>query len=74
MAVIHPSVVILDWELPGAPKTGRIRALHKINPGLKVVITSSKPEVARQALAALADAFFCKCEPPERILQVLQTL
>ena len=71
---IHPSLVILDWELPGLPKAGRIVALRKLRPGLKVLITSSQPEVARRALAAQADGFVCKCEPPEQILTALQEL
>jgi two-component system response regulator DevR len=74
LPAIHPSVVILDWELPGSPKTDRVDVLRRIDPALKVVITSSRPEVARQALAAQADAFVCKSEPPEHILQVLQEL
>jgi len=74
LPAIRPSLIILDWELPGSPKTERVEALRRIDPALKVVITSSRPEVGRQALAALADAFVCKSEPPERILQVLQDL
>jgi DNA-binding NarL/FixJ family response regulator len=74
LPVIHPSLVILDWELPGSPKAGRVRALRRIDPALKVVITSAQPDVARKARAARADAFVCKCEPPEQILQVLQSL
>ncbi len=74
LPAIRPSVVILDWELPGLPATDRIRALRAIRPALKVVITSAQPDVAEQALAAHADAFICKCGPPEQILQVLQGL
>jgi DNA-binding NarL/FixJ family response regulator len=74
LPAIHPTLVILDWELPGSPQTGRVEALRRIEPRLKVVITSTRPEAARGALAAGADAFVCKCEPPEQILQVLQDL
>lgn len=74
MPRVRPGIVILDWDLPGAPEIGRIAALRAAVPSLKIVITSSRPEVEEQALAARADAFICKCEPPEKILYVLQAL
>ncbi len=72
--LMHPDLVILDWELPGAPKTGRVAALHETQPSLKVVVTSSQPDVQKLALAAQADAFVCKSEPPEQMVRVLATL
>ena len=70
----QPDIVILDWELPGAPKMDRIAVLHKAYPSLKVVITSSQPEIAQQALAVHADAYVSKSEPPEQMVQVLQAI
>jgi two-component system, NarL family, response regulator DesR len=70
----HPDLVILDWELPGFPEKGRVAALHGLYPALKVVVTSSRPENAQQALAAQADAYVSKSEPPEHLVQVIQAI
>ncbi len=73
-AVKRPDIIILDWELPGTPKAGRIAALRDVHPFVKVIITSSKPEAAQQALAARADAYISKSEPPEKMMHVLQAI
>ena len=70
----QPDIVILDWDLPGASKTDRIAVLHKAYPSLKVVITSSQPEIAQQALAVHADAYVSKSEPPEQMVRVLRKI
>ena len=70
----QPDIVILDWELPGVPKADRIAILHKLYPSLKVVITSSQPEIAQQALVVHADAYVSKSEPPEQMVRVLRTI
>ena len=70
----QPDIVILDWELPGVPKADRIAILHKVYPSLKVVITSSQPEIAQQALVVHADAYVSKSEPPEQMVRVIQTI
>ncbi len=74
MADFLPDIVILDWELPGLPKDGRVAALRSVHAPVKVVATSSRPEVAQQALVAQADAYVCTCEQPELVVQVLQTI
>ena len=74
VARLHPDIAILDWELPGLPEKGRVAALRLLNPGLKVVITSSRPEIAHQALAAQADSYVSKSEPPEQVVRLIQAL
>lgn len=68
LAATHPEVVVLDWELPGEPVTGRVEALRAAEPGVRVIVTSARPESAAAALAARADAFVNKADPPETIL------
>jgi two-component system, NarL family, response regulator DesR len=72
MARFQPDILILDWDLPGPAKKGRVAALRALHPSLKIVVASSRPEVAQQALAAQADSYVCKCEPPELVVQVIQ--
>jgi two-component system, NarL family, response regulator DesR len=70
----RPDIVILDWELPGTPKNDRIAYLHKFYPALKVVIIGTQPEMAEQSLALHADAYISKSEPPEQMVEMLQTI
>lgn len=71
-----PDVVLLDWELPGLrtadPSTSSgqrpLTALRTLCPHLLVIALSGRPEACQAALAAGADAFVSKGDPPERLL------
>ncbi|MDD4859465.1 MAG: response regulator transcription factor [Dehalococcoidales bacterium] len=65
-----PEIVLLDWELPGS-SAGVIQALHAHHAGLAVIVLSSRPEMRHDAMAAGADAFVCKGDPPEELLTVI---
>ncbi len=67
LAAAQPEVVVLDWELPGEPRFGRVEALRTVVPGVRVIVTSARPEAAAEARAAQADAFIDKAAPPEAI-------
>lgn len=75
----QPDLVLLDWELPGLqtddPSTdsgqGRLSTLRTLCPGLKVIALSGQPEARRAALAAGADAFVSKGDPPEQLLATI---
>ncbi|MFL7890512.1 MAG: response regulator transcription factor [Anaerolineales bacterium] len=68
----HPACVILDWALPGRPTHERISVLRALDPDLKIIILNTLPEIRRQVLDDGADAFICKTDPPENLLDVLQ--
>ena len=69
-----PDIVILDWELPGVPIQARAAALRAVHAPLKLVVTSSRPEVAEQFQAAHVDAYVCTCEQPELVVQAIQAM
>jgi len=69
-----PTVVLLDWELPGLRGTDRLMMLRSHCPGIKVIALSSKFEARQEALAAGVDGFVSKAEPPEQILITLSSL
>jgi two-component system, NarL family, response regulator DesR len=71
---LQPDLVILDWELVGKPEKDLVAQLHALSPSLKVVLTSSRPEVALQAQAVQADSYVCKSQPPEQVVHVIQTI
>jgi DNA-binding NarL/FixJ family response regulator len=74
VARLQPDIVILDWELPGLPEKSRIAALRMLQPTLKVVVTSSRPEDTQQALTAQADSYVSKTQPPEQVVQAIQSI
>ena len=71
---LQPDLVILDWELVGRPEKDLVAQLRALSPSLKVVLTSSRPEVALQAQAVQADSYVCKSQPPEQVVHVIQTI
>lgn len=64
----QPDLVLLDWELPGLRTDDWLSTLRTLCPRLKVIALSGQPEARRAALAAGADAFVSKGDPPERLL------
>jgi DNA-binding NarL/FixJ family response regulator len=68
---LYPDLVLLSWELPGLAALGSLPALRRACPGISIVALSGRPEARQAALAAGADAFVSKSEPPERLLAAI---
>ena len=66
-----PDVVLLGWGLRGSPTDALLPALRRICPHLYVIALSSRPEARDAALAAGADAFVSKIDPPRHLLEAL---
>ncbi len=71
---LQPDLVLLDWELPGQDICTTLAGLQAARPGLAVIALSGRPEARRTALAAGANAFVSKGDPPERLLTELQAV
>jgi len=69
-----PDLVLLDWELPGRPAAALLLALHGLDFSPKVLVLSARPEAESDALTAGADAFVCKGDPPERLMDSFRSL
>jgi DNA-binding NarL/FixJ family response regulator len=67
-------LVLLDWELPGCRGADLVREIRWLSPGVSVIVLHSRPLMRRPALAAGADDFVSKGDPPERLLAALQKL
>jgi DNA-binding NarL/FixJ family response regulator len=74
MAMTHPDLVLLSWELPGLAEVGSISALRRVCTQQKVIVLSGRTGVRKKALAAGADAFVSKTDPPERLLNAISEL
>ena len=68
----RPDLVLLDWELAGRNGTTVLKRLRAARQGVVVIALSGRPESRRAALAAGADAFVSKGDPPEQLLSTLQ--
>ncbi len=67
----RPDLVLLDWELPGQNGDSALVELRAAWPELVVIALSGRPEARQAALAAGADAFVSKGDPPEQLLAVV---
>jgi DNA-binding NarL/FixJ family response regulator len=66
-----PDLVLLHWRLQGLAAVDLLPALRKVCPDLYVIALSGWPEARCAALAAGADAFVSKVDPPERLLAAI---
>jgi len=67
-------LVLLDWSLASAGDNGVVAALHELSPRPRVIALSGWPEHRHEALAAGADAFVSKGDPPDRLLAVVRAM
>ncbi len=68
----HPDMVLLDWELPNTNGENALCSMRKIYPNV-VIVLSGRLEAKKAALAAGANAFISKGDPPERLLAAVKT-
>jgi len=62
----QPDVVLLDWELPGASIPTCSRPAWRCQPS-EIIALSTHADQEQPALAAGAEAFICKADPPKRL-------
>lgn len=74
IARTRPSMILLDWELPGLRSDGFLRRLRSATPQMRLVALSGRPEQRTAALEAGVDAFVCKGDSPEVLISTLRSL
>lgn len=70
----QPDVVLMDVRMPQMDGVQATRLIKARWPQVRVVVLTLYGEYEAQALAAGADAFIGKGEPPDRLLAALSTL
>jgi DNA-binding NarL/FixJ family response regulator len=73
----HPGLlgldlILLDWNMAGPNGAGLLSALRHDHPSLGIIVLSGRPEARKMALAAGADAFVSKANPPEQLLAAIK--
>jgi DNA-binding NarL/FixJ family response regulator len=71
---LQPDILLLDWDLPGRSTTNLFDGFRELDRQPRVIVLGVKPESRQSALAAGADAFVSKGEPPKRLLAALRAL
>jgi DNA-binding NarL/FixJ family response regulator len=69
-----PDVVLLDWGFGDGATIDLLSLLRTRCPNLAVIVLSGHPEAREAALAAGADAFVSKADPPEQLLTAIRSL
>jgi DNA-binding NarL/FixJ family response regulator len=64
----QPDLVLLDWGLPDLVAIGSLTALRAVCPNVALIVLSGRPEARLAALAAGADDFVSKVDPPGQLL------
>ena len=68
----RPDVVLLDVRMPEVDGLEATRQIKAQWPGTRVIVHSMYPEYRAAALAAGADAFVVKGDPPDELLRLIE--
>jgi DNA-binding NarL/FixJ family response regulator len=69
--ITRPDIILLGWDLGERPAGDLVEALRQIESQPSVIVLDVQPESARAALAAGADAFVSKGDPPQSLLAAI---
>ena len=67
----EPDLLLLHWRL-GEGMSELLSTLKRVCPGLHVIVLSVRQEACHDALAAGAEAFVCKMDPPDKLLAAIE--
>lgn len=70
----YPTLLLLDWRLPGMRPVSLLRVMHKLRPNMKVVILGERAEDNVRARSIGADGFALKTEPPGKLVTLIRDL
>lgn len=65
-------LLLVDLDLPDMPAENLLRLLRTEHPMMRIIAMSGRQELGQAALRAGADAFACKTQSPEKLLNLIQ--
>jgi DNA-binding NarL/FixJ family response regulator len=74
VAESQPDLVLLDWSMGESTPAEQLAALRQACPQVAVIVLSAQPGAEDAALAAGADAFVSKADPPEKLLAAIRAV
>ena len=72
VAITHPDVLLLDWDLPGRPCSAVLAEVRAADPRPATVVLGSEALSDGAALAAGADVYVVRGDPPEQLLDAVR--
>lgn len=67
----RPDLMLIDWELSNLRVSDIIPVLRYLQPKLRIIALSGRPEASSAATAAGVDAFVSKGENPDKLLEAI---
>ncbi len=74
LKILSPDLLLMDWDLPDLPAETLLRLLRAQRPMMRIIAMSGRQELGQAAMKAGADAFACKAESPEKLLNLIRDL
>ncbi len=66
-----PNALLIDWGICKQNMEECVNEIKRAYPKVKVIVMSVRSTDRKSALEAGADAFVCKCDPPEALVAEL---
>lgn len=67
-----PDLVIVDWDLPGRSPAKIMAQSHRLFKDVRFIVMGTSPQDKDQALAAGADAYVVKGDPPDQLIEAFR--
>jgi DNA-binding NarL/FixJ family response regulator len=68
----QPDLILVDWSMGDSAPAEQLTAMRQACPQVAVIVLSAQPGVEEAALAAGANAFVSKADPPEQLLAAMR--
>ena len=70
----NPDLILVNWSMPELKTADLISDLRENRNKIAVIVLSGRPEIRSEALAAGADDFVSKADPPGRLLRAISSV
>ena len=72
--IIHPDLVMMDWDLPGRSPVDVLSVSHAIAPQTRFIALGNRADERPDAMDAGVDAFVIKGNSPQQLLTAFRAL
>ena len=72
--ILQPDLIFMEWEMSGDPAGSALQSLRRLANPPRLIVLNHNLQLKDAAMAAGADFFISMADPPEKLLEILQTL